>query len=53
MFYRLFSGKNSVMLRITAMLLGGLWMAVGYFAAEVILYGLPAALVELPATPGL
>ncbi len=47
-FYRLFSGKNSMVTRVTAMLLGGLWMAVGYFAAEVILYGLPAALVELP-----
>jgi hypothetical protein len=30
------------------MALGGLWMAAGYFAAEVFLYGLPAALVELP-----
>ncbi|MFA6669594.1 MAG: ECF transporter S component [Bacillota bacterium] len=47
-FYRLFSGKNSIGSRIAAMLLGGLWMAVGYFAAEVILYGFPAALIELP-----
>lgn len=47
-FYSLFSGKSSFKARITAMIVGGLWMAAGYFGAEVILYGAPAAFVELP-----
>jgi len=47
-FFRLFSQKSGMVPRITAMLLGGLWMAVGYFAAEVMLYGFTAALVEFP-----
>ncbi|MGI6604597.1 MAG: ECF transporter S component [Firmicutes bacterium] len=33
---------------LLGMLLGGLVMAIGYFIAEIFLYGLPAALVELP-----
>lgn len=47
-FYKLFAAKNNIGSRALAMVLGGLWMAAGYFAAEVMLYGLPAALVELP-----
>ena len=46
--YRLASAKGSVVSRIAAMALGGLWMAAGYFTVEIFLYGLPAALVELP-----
>jgi len=46
--YRLSSAKSSAVSRIAAMALGGLWMAASYFTAEVFLYGLPAALVELP-----
>lgn len=47
-FHHWLSGKNSIGAKAMAMLLGGLWMAAGYFAAEVILYGFPAALTELP-----
>ncbi len=47
-FYKLFSGKSSIRARILAMVAGGLWMAVGYFGAETILYSMPAALVEFP-----
>ena len=47
-FYRLSTAKGGTALRIAAMVLGGLWMAAGYFAVEIVLYGLPAALVELP-----
>lgn len=46
--YRVFSGENSLKSKLIAMALGGLWMTVGYFGAEVILYGTPAAMVELP-----
>jgi len=47
-FYKLFSGKSSIKARAIAMVIGGLWMAIGYLGAEIILYGMPAALVELP-----
>lgn len=47
-YHSLFSGKRSIKTRVIAMVFGGLWMAAGYFGAEVILYGVPAAFVELP-----
>jgi uncharacterized membrane protein len=47
-FYRLLSGRTGIRSRALSMIVGGVWMAAGYFIAEVILYGLPAALVELP-----
>ncbi|MBA1335436.1 MAG: Substrate-specific component PdxU2 of predicted pyridoxin-related ECF transporter [Firmicutes bacterium] len=46
--YKAFSGESNLKSRVAAMALGGLWMVVGYFAAEVLLYGTPAAIVELP-----
>ncbi len=41
-------GRSKTGARVTAMLLGGLWMVAGYFLTEVILYSVPAALAELP-----
>lgn len=42
------SKKNSVLWSIAAVVVGGAIMVTGYFIVEVVLYGLPAALVELP-----
>ncbi len=47
-FHSIFSGEKSFKARILAMAAGGLWMAAGYFGAEVVLYGSVAAFVELP-----
>lgn len=47
-FYRLFAERGGIKTKAVSMLTGGLWMAAGYFGAGVILYGMPAALVELP-----
>jgi len=43
-----FSSDGRLGPAVLGLVLGGLLMAAGYFAAEVLLYGLPAALVELP-----
>jgi len=47
-YFRFFSGEKSIKARIVSMIPAGLWMAAGYFGVEVILYGAPAAFVELP-----
>lgn len=47
-FYKIFAARSSVKAKAVSMMAGGLWMAVGYFGAGIILYGIPAALVELP-----
>ncbi len=47
-FYKMFAARESVKAKAVSMMAGGLWMAVGYFGAGIILYGIPAALVELP-----
>ncbi len=47
-FLHMLSGKDGIGAKVIAMLVGGLWMAAGYFFAGTMLYGLPAALVELP-----
>lgn len=46
--HRPFSTAGRLGPAVLGLLLGGLLMAGGYFVAEVLLYGLPAALVELP-----
>ncbi|MDK2784138.1 MAG: hypothetical protein PWQ41_642 [Bacillota bacterium] len=46
--HRPFSAAGRLGPAVLGLVLGGLLMATGYFAAEVLLYGLPAALVELP-----
>jgi uncharacterized membrane protein len=48
LFHRLFSGRPGAGPRALSMIAGGIWMAAGYFVAELILYGLPAAMIELP-----
>jgi uncharacterized membrane protein len=47
-FYKIFAARSSVKAKAVSMMAGGLWMVVGYFGAGIILYGIPAALVELP-----
>jgi len=42
------SKKNSVIWSIIAVAVGGLIMVTGYFIVEVVLYGPPAAVAELP-----
>jgi uncharacterized membrane protein len=47
-FFKLFSARSSIRTKTVSMIAGGLWMAVGYFGAGAIMYGMPAALVEFP-----
>ena len=44
---RSISSRSGVMVAVPIVLLGGAWMVFGYFSAQVVLYGLGAALGEL------
>lgn len=46
--HKTFLQKNEIKRPTIALILAGLWMIIGYFFAGSYMYGLPAALVELP-----
>lgn len=46
--HRAFTQEGSTVLATVGLVVGGLIMVTGYFVVEIFLYGLPAALAELP-----
>lgn len=46
--YRL-NSKDNIIINIIALILAGLWMAIGYFIASLIMYGMAAAITDFPS----
>lgn len=46
--HQAFMGQKDMKRPLLALILAGLWMMAGYFSAGSFMYGLPAAIVELP-----